>query len=63
MKDETFVVNMIGTDMYLTAYNYGQPSLSTFGMLSNAIEFNTLEEAENIAASIGPGTGGLPKPR
>lgn len=62
-KEETFVVNITGTDMYLTGYNYGNPPASTFGMLENAIEYSTLEEAENIATAIGPGTGGLPRPR
>lgn len=62
-KEETFVVNITGTDMYLTGYNYGNPPASTFGMLENAIEYSTLEEAENIAAAIGPGLGGVPRPK
>lgn len=62
-KEEVYVVNQLGTDMYLTGYVPNDPPSSTFGMLENAIEYATLAEAENIATAIGPGTGGLPKPR
>ncbi len=63
MPHQTFVVIDNGTGLYLISFNLGNASQSSFGNLENAIEFETLEQAENIAAQIGPGTGGLPRPK
>lgn len=58
----TFVVVISGTDMYLTGYNVSNPPASLFGNLSNAIEYDTLQEAEETASAIGSGTVGTTKP-
>lgn len=58
---QTFVVQIEGTDMYLTGYNPNDPPSSTFGNINNAIEFPTLEEAQEKALEIGGGTVGTPK--
>lgn len=63
MPQETYVVNNPANDLYLTGYNLVDPPASIFGNLENAVEFNTLEDAETAAAAIGGGTVGLPKPR
>lgn len=63
MPQQTFVVIDNNTGLYLISYNLGNAGQSSFGNLENAIEFETLEQAQNIAASIGPGTGGLPRPK
>ena len=62
MANKTFVVQIEGTDMFLTGYNAQNPPASIFGNLTNAIEFDTLAEAQNLAALIGSGTVGTTKP-
>lgn len=61
-KQPVFVVNIQGTDLYLTGYNVGNPPESTFGNLENAIEFETLQAAQQTAALIGGGTVGTTRP-
>lgn len=63
MKQDTFVVQIDGTDMYLIGYNLQQPSASLFGNLSNAVEYDTLDAAQQTASLIGSGTVGTTKPR
>ena len=62
MGHQTYVVKIEGTDMYLIGYNLQNPPGSTFGNLSNAIEYATLAEAQATAAAIGSGTVGTTKP-
>lgn len=64
MPQQKYVVATtgVGQPMYLTGYNVGDPPNSTFGNLENAIEFDTLQEAEQRAAAIGGGTVGTVKP-
>lgn len=62
MKQDTFVVQIEGTDMYLIGYNLQQPSASLFGNLSNAVEYDTIEAAQQTASLIGSGTVGTIKP-
>lgn len=63
-KQEEFVVmrDDLGPVLYLTGYNAFDPPSSIFGNLENAIIFETLDEAETVARSIGPGPAGVPKP-
>lgn len=61
MAHDTFVVQIEGTDMFLTGYNPNDPPNSTFGNIDNAIEFDTLERAQEVALEIGGGTVGTPK--
>lgn len=62
MKQDTFVVQIDGTDMYLIGYNLQQPSASLFGNLSNAVEYDTIEAAQQTSLLIGSGTVGTIKP-
>lgn len=62
MKDTTYVVWIEGTDMYMIAYNVQDPPASLFGNLANAVEYQTLEAAEQTASLIGSGTVGTTKP-
>jgi len=61
-NQDVFVVKIANTSMYLIGYNFFSPPQSTFGNLENALEYPTLAEAQAIAAKIGPGTIGLPRP-
>lgn len=61
-RRDKFVVVIESTSLYLIGYNQNSPSESTFGNLNNAVEFETLEEAERIALEIGGGTVGTVKP-
>jgi len=61
MRQDTYVVQIEGTDMYLIGYNAGQPSESLFGNLDNAIEYDTLEAAQQTASIVGGGTVGTIK--
>lgn len=61
-NQDSFVVVIENTTMYLIGYNFFSPPNSTFGNLENALEYDTIEEAQSIAAKIGPGTIGLPRP-
>jgi len=61
-NQDVFVVKIANTSMYLIGYNFFSPPQSTFGNLENALEYPTLAEANAIAAKIGPGTIGLPRP-
>ena len=61
-QDPVYVVKIANTSMYLIGYNFFSPPQSTFGNLENALEYPTLAEAEAVAAKIGPGTIGLPRP-
>jgi len=63
MADKKYVVQIEGTDMFLTGYNAQNPPESIFGNLTNAIEFETLAEAQEKASLIGSGTVGTTKPR
>ena len=63
MAQHKFVVQIEGADMFLTGYNVGNPPESTFGNLSNAIEYDTLVDAQATASLIGSGTVGTTKPR
>lgn len=62
MKQETYVVQIENTDMYLTGYNVSNPPASIFGNLVNAIEYDNLQAANETAALIGSGTVGTTKP-
>jgi len=66
MAQEKFVVSTnpesLEEVMYLTGYNLVDPPASTFGNLENAVEFDTITEAENKASLIGSGTVGTTKP-
>ena len=62
MPKTTYVVQIAGTNLYLIGYNASIPENSIFGNLDNAIEFQTIDQAEDIAASIGNGTVGTTKP-
>ena len=62
MAKQKFVVQIEETDMFLTGYNAQNPPASIFGNLNNAIEFDTLVEAQNLASLIGSGTVGTTKP-
>lgn len=59
-KGQKFVVKA-PDDTYLTVYNEQSPVDSTFGNKSEAIEYDTLEEANRIASLIGGGTVGTTK--
>ena len=61
-KDQDYVVYSENSSLYLIGYNQFSPPNSTFGNLENAVSYPTLEEAQTIAAKIGPGTIGLPRP-
>lgn len=63
MRQDTYVVVIDGTDMYMIGYNAGQPSASLFGNLDNAVEYDTLEAAQQTASLVGGGTVGTVKPR
>lgn len=63
MPQETFVVNNPANDLYLTGYNLVDPPASIFGNIENAVEFETLEDAETAAVAIGGGTVGTTKPK
>jgi len=63
MKQDTYVVQIKGTDMYMIGYNPEYPSSSLFGNLDNAVEYDTLEAAEQTASVVGGGTVGTIKPR
>lgn len=63
MKQDTFVVQIEGTDMYMIGYNVQNPPASLFGNLSEAVEYATLEAAQETAAIIGSGTVGTTKPK
>ena len=63
MPQEEFVVKDTATGLYLISLNLGNASQSSFGNLENAIIFDTLDEAQTMAASIGPGSTGIPKPK
>lgn len=63
MPNQEFVVKNEATGLYLTSLNLGNASQSYFGNLQDAIIFDTLEQAEATAASIGPGSTGIPKPK
>lgn len=60
MAQTYVVVNDIG--LYLIAYNQADPPQSLFGLLKDAIEFNTQEDADSMALAIGGGTVGTTKP-
>lgn len=62
MSKHTYVVQIPNTDMFLTGYNVGNPPESTFGNIENAIEYDTLAEAQTAAAAIGHGTVGTTRP-
>lgn len=62
MKEQTFVVWIEGTDMYMIAYNLQDPPASLFGNLESAVEYSTLAAAEQTASLIGSGTVGTTKP-
>lgn len=62
MPKTTYLVQISGTNLYLIGYNASVPENSIFGNLDNAIEYATLEAAEDTAASIGNGTVGTTKP-
>lgn len=62
MSHETFVVKIDGTDMYLIGYNVQNPPASLFGNLNAAIEYSTIDAANETAALIGSGTVGTTKP-
>ena len=62
MSGHTYVVQIEGTDMFLIGYNIQNPPSSIFGNLNNAIEYDTLEAANETAALIGSGTVGTIKP-
>lgn len=58
----TYVVQISGTSLFLTGYNAAIPENSIFGNVQDAIEFATLEDAEDAASLIGNGTVGTTKP-
>lgn len=60
---QKFVVQIESTDLFLTGYNAQDPPSSIFGNLNNAIEYDTLNEAQTTASLIGNGTVGTPKPK
>ncbi len=62
MPKNDFVVQISGTDLFLTGYNQNDPPNSIFGNLSNAVSFATLQAAQDVATSIGGGGVGLPRP-
>ena len=62
MPKTTYVVHISGTNLYLIGYNASIPENSIFGNVENAIEFATLEAAEDAASLIGNGTVGTTKP-
>lgn len=62
MPKNEFVVEQTFTGLYLVSYNVGNPPSSTFGNLSDAVIFSTLEQAEAAASAIGGGTVGTVKP-
>jgi hypothetical protein len=61
MSHQQFVVKIEGTSLYLTSYNVGVPASSAFGNLSDAVIFDTLAAANDVATKIGGGTVGTPK--
>lgn len=61
MANQKFLVQISGTDMYLTGYNPNDPPNSIFGNQQDAIEYNTQADADEIASNIGAGTVGTPK--
>ncbi len=63
MPQNDFVVFKPSTGEYLINVNLGDASQSTFGPLEEAIGFETLGEAETMAASIGGGTVGTTRPK
>ena len=61
-KSNTFVVvNPEG--QYLIGYNQGTPPDSLFGNLGDALDYETLEIANEVAGRIGGGTVGVPRPK
>lgn len=62
MPKTTYVVQISDTNLYLIGYNASIPENSIFGNVENAIEFATLEAAEDAASLIGNGTVGTTKP-
>ncbi len=63
MPHQTYVVATGGDlPLYLTGYNPNDPPNSIFGNLSNAIEYETLEDARTTAQAIGGGTVGTTHP-
>lgn len=62
MAQDKFVVHDPASGLYLSQYNVGSPQNSIFDNLNLAIEFSTLQQAQNTAAAIGGGTVGTVKP-
>lgn len=50
------------SDVYLTYYDE-DPERLQWGPLGSALVYSTLAEAQSLAASIGGGTVGTPKPK
>jgi len=64
MANQKFVVKDPATGLYYTGQiGLGNASQPTFGTLENAVEYDSQEEADTAAASIGGGTVGTTKPR
>lgn len=64
MLSQKFVVKDPVTGLYYTGQTgLGTASQPTFGIVANAVEFDSQEEADAAAASIGGGTVGTTKPR
>lgn len=62
MGQQTYVVRYNEqTDLYLTVFNPDY-NLCQWGGVENAITFETLEDAQNIANMINSGTVGTVKP-
>lgn len=62
MPQQRFVVHDPASGLYLSQYNIGSPQNSIFDNLNLALEFATLEQAQQTAAAIGGGTVGTTKP-
>lgn len=61
-RDNEFVVQLNDqTDLYLTVYSTN-PDNCQWGNVEDAIILPTLEQAQNLALSIGGGTLGTTKP-
>lgn len=62
MAHQTYVVFDPAEGLYMTAYNIGNPSQSSFGNSDIAVEYDTLVAAQSAAERIGGGTVGTTKP-
>lgn len=59
MGHQTYVVFNETNDLYFTGYVGETPM---WGSLNNAVEYETLQAAQEAATAIGGGGVGLPKP-